>query len=306
MTRTLALTLLTAALGCALAQAELRPDQQYAAGARVQSSAHGLTFNLPAGWLGVFKKEGGQSVLVLGSETVEGVGLAILLQNQTQAQVVGLLREEQDLGGGVVLRPTAAPSVQGSKISARYLNPQYVGRAIALLGPAKSHVIFFYAGPQKNERLYGQLLEGLAASARFAAPQAQQPQRPAQQPAAAGPAKEWNGLLAGMMLRYFSSYNGGAGGGISDEATLHLCSDGSFAFFRSSLATINVPGANASSGGQDRDGGRWRVESATAQGATLVLVSQGGSTERIRVTVEDGKTFLNGNRWFRVESDTCR
>lgn len=290
--------------GIAVAQAELRPNQQYQGGVQVKSSALGISFSLPKGWLGAYREEGGQAVLVLGSNSVEGVGLVILMKDQTPAQVVAGLNEAQDLGAGVVLELVGSVRTQGSRVTARYLNSQYVGRALALLG-SRNHVIYFYAGPQKNEALYGQLLEGLAGSTRFQAPVAARPQ-PAP-PAPTGVARQWTQFLAGKMLRYFSSYNSGGGsGGISEQRTLHLCSDGSFAYLDESLTTINVPGASASSGGNGRALGRWRIESATQNSAVLLLNVDGGEVERLRVEFDGDKTFLNGQRWFRVESDACR
>ncbi|MCS7067076.1 MAG: hypothetical protein NZN28_00380 [Meiothermus sp.] len=290
--------------GMAAGQVELRPNQQYQGGAQVISSTLGIRFTLPKGWLGAFREEGGQAVLVLGSNSVEGVGLVIFIKDQTPAQVVAALNEAQDLGAGVVLELVGSVRTQGSRVTARYLNSQYVGRALALLG-SRNHVVYFYAGPQKNEALYGQLLEGLAGSTKFQAPVAARPQ-PAP-PAPTGVTRQWTQLLAGKMLKYFSSYNsGGGGGGISEQRTLHLCSDGSFAYLDESLTTINVPGASASSGGNGRVLGRWRIESATPNSAVLLLNVDGGGVERLRVEYEGDKTFLNGQRWFRVESDVCR
>lgn len=142
------------ALGAAVAQAELKAGQQYQGGSRVQASGLGISFILPQGWLGAYKQEGEQAVVVLGSNTVEGLGLVIFMKNQTPAQVMQSLNDTQDLGDGVVLELAGAPHTQGSRVTARYLNHQYVGRALALLG-SKNHVIYFYAGPQKNEQLYG-------------------------------------------------------------------------------------------------------------------------------------------------------
>ncbi|RIH89609.1 hypothetical protein [Calidithermus roseus] len=76
--------------------------------------------------------------MVLGSNTVEGVGLVIFMQNQTPAQVVQALSEAQDLGNGVVLELAGKVQTQGSRVSARYLNKSYVGRALALLGSGKN------------------------------------------------------------------------------------------------------------------------------------------------------------------------
>lgn len=292
------------AFGIGMAQVELEPGQHYQGGMRVQSSGLGISFALPAGWLGAYKQEGDQAVMGLGSNTLEGVGLVIFVKKQAPAQVVQALSDAQDLGEGVVLNLVGKVQTQGSRVTARYANQQHVGRALALLGTGKNHIIYFYAGPHKNERLYGQLLEALASSTRFQPPLQARPQTPA--PTPTGLAKQWTQFLGGMMLKYFSSYNAGGGGGISDERTLHFCLDGSFAYSSSSLTTMNVPGATASTGGTGRASGSWRVESADQNSAVLVLSMDGGGVERPRVEYDGQKTFLNGDRWFRVESDACR
>lgn len=287
----------------AMAQTELEPGGQYKAGAQVKSSGLGIVFALPKDWLGAFRQEGDQAVLVLGANNLEGVGLAIFMKGQTAAQVVQVLNDSQDLGDNVVLELDGNVKTQGSKITARYVNEIYVGRALAVLGPNHNHVIYFYAGPQKNEKLYVQLLDGLAASTKFTAVQTPKPQ-PMTPPT--GLSKEWTQLLSGMMLRYFSSYNtGGGGGGMSSQRTLHLCSNGSFAYFGSSSVSINVPGATAGGGGTDRTSGRWRIVSANQTTAVLLLQIDGGGEERLQLRYDGEKTFIGGERWFRVESDAC-
>jgi hypothetical protein len=298
------LTMVVLFMTLALAQAELEAGGQYKAGALVKSSAGGITFALPKDWLGAFRQEGDQAVLVLGSNTVEGVGLAILMKGQTAAQVAQALSEAQDLGDNVVLELDGAVKTQGNRIIARYLNELYVGRALAVLGPNQNHVVYFYAGPQQNEKLYLGLLEGLAASTKFTPIQTPKPQ--AVTPPT-GLAKEWTQLLAGMMLKYLSSYNsGGGGGGMTSERTLHLCSNGSFAYIGSSSISMNVPGATAGGGGTDRSSGRWRIASASKTTAVLVLQVDGGGEERLELSYDGQKTFVGRERWFRVESDACR
>jgi hypothetical protein len=307
------LTILTVAaltLGSGFAQSELKPDQQYQGGTRVQASNLGVSFVIPKGWLARYGQQDGTAVVILGSNSIEGVGLAILVGNQTAQQVTTLLNDAQDLGGGVVLELAGAVKQQGNRVTARYLNAEYVGRALGLIGSGKNHVVYFFAGPQKHEKTYAGLLEEMANGTKFVAPVAAKPQVVKPQPAApvaTGLARQWTQFLSGMMLRYLSSYNSGGGaGGISTDRTLHFCSDGSFAYLDASLTTINVPGASASSGGNDRQVGRWRVESATQNSAVIVLSIQGGTEERIRVEYDGEKTFVNGQRWFRVESDACR
>jgi hypothetical protein len=284
---------------------ELVPNRTYAAGTAMEAPGLGVAFVMPEGWVGKFAQDAKSQVVVMGSNTIEGVGLAILQAGQSPAQVAATLREPQDLGAGVVLRPTAQPDMQGSRITARYQNNVYVGRALAVLGQNGNSVIFFFSGPLKNEAAYGQILEMLARSTGFAAPVPSAAQ--AQAPAAGGMDQQWSKLLAGQMLHYFSRYNSGSGGGgMASHRVLHLCSDGHFSFAGDSSMTMNVPGANASGGGRGGSRGQWRVEAPTQTTAVLVLMADGGSPLRWQLRYDGDKTFLNGQRWLRAASDACR
>jgi hypothetical protein len=285
---------------------DLRPDQTYFGGSRITSSAHGVSFVVPSGWVGKFGRDAASHVLVMGSNTLEGLGLAILQVGPSPAELRAGLAEPQDLGAGVVLRPTAPPLAQGARIAARYLNEAYIGRALALVGPTgATSVVFFFTGPHRNEGAYGQLVEQLAASTNFFAPASAA--APRDSPAAGNQAQTWSNLLAGQMLHYFSTYNsGGGGGGMAAKRVLHLCSDGRFAYSGDSAVTMNVPGATGSAGGRSGFRGQWRIESPTQDSAMLVLSGDDGRQIRWRVQYDGSKTFVNGQRWLRAASDACR
>src|SRR5262245_32685156 len=289
----------------AAAAEELQPSQVYAGGTRVESSSVGVSFVTPQGWVARFGQDAQHRVLMLGSETIEGVGIAIIQSETTAAQVITSLKEPQDLGAGVVLRPTGPPAVQGARIASRYRNQTYVGRALAVLGPVRNSVIFFFAGPPKNEETYVQLLQGLGASTTFLQPVPTIAQPPA--PVLGGQDQAWSERLTGQALNYFSSYNsGGGGGGMSSHRVLHLCADGRFAYSGDSLVTMNVPGASGSSGGRDGFRGSWALESSTPTTAVLVLTVDGGQQLRWQLRSEGEKTFLNGKRWLREPGKVCR
>jgi hypothetical protein len=284
---------------------ELTPNRTFASGAAVESPTLGVAFVMPAGWVGKSGQDANIKVLVMGSNTIEGVGLAILQPGQSPAQVAATLAGPQDLGAGVVLRSTAPPDVQGSRITARYQNNTYVGRALAVLGPPGQSVIFFFSGPFKNEATYGQILEALAQSTGFAPPVPVTAR--AQAPASAGMDQQWARLLAGQMLHYFSTYNSGAGGGgMASHKVLHLCSDGRFSYTGDSSMTMNVPGASASGGGRGGSRGQWRIESPTQTTAVLALTPDGAAPLRWQLRYDGSKTFVNNQRWLRAASDACR
>ena len=289
------------------AAVELEANQTYAGGTRVESSSVGVSFLTPDGWGGRFGQNAQGQVLLLGSNTLEGVGLAILQADVTPAQVMTRLTEAQHLGGGVVLRLTEPPATRGSLIAARYQNEMYVGRALALLGPTRNAVIFFFAGPPKNESAYVHLVEALGGSTSFLESAPATAQAPAPVPAPNDLDPMWADLLTGQALNYFSSYNsGGGGGGMATRRILHLCPNGRFAYFGEGLTTMNVPGATGSSGGRDGFEGHWSLESPTQTTAMLVLTVNGGRPIRWPLRYVDKKTFLNGQRWFREPSSICR
>lgn len=304
--RLVAASLLLAALGGGLAQGdaeELQADQRYPGLASVQSSSVGVSFTIPAGWVGKFGQDAKSQVLVLGSNTTEGVGLAILQTDQTVGGLAAMLNQAQDLGAGVVLSPSGSARVEGSRVMNRYQNVQYVGWALGEVGQARNSVVFFLAGPLKNEATYVQLLKDLAASTRFFDVVATAQSRPA---VSGSEGQAWAGILSGQALHYFSTYNsGGASGGMSAHRILHLCSDGRFVYSGDSSITMNVPGANASRGGRSQLNGRWQIEPSTETRATLILDVAGGSPLRWPLRYEGGKLFLNGQRWLREASKTC-
>ncbi len=300
--------LLTVALavwaGHASAQ-EAQPTQSYAGGTRVEFSTAGASFVIPPEWIGRLARDTPHHVVVLGSSTMEGLGIVIVQTGVTAAQVIATLNEPQDLGDGVVLRPSGEAAVRGSWIAHRYQNQVYVGRSLAALGPAHNSVIFFFAGPAKNERSYISLLEVLGASTSFSPPASAG--TPAITSAPPGVAEAWSSRLSGQALNYFSRYNsGGGGGGMASHRVLHLCPNGRFLYSGESLVTMNVPGASGSSGGRSGTRGRWSLESLTQNTAVLLLTVDGGGELRWPVRYDGEKTFLNGQRWLRERSNACR
>jgi len=307
--------ILALALSVAAAAAEeLQPNQTYAGGTLVEASSHRVSFVVPQGWTGRFGREAKYQALLLSSNTIEGVGIAIIQTGPTAAQVAAGLNEPQDLGAGVVLRPAGAPTIRGTRMGIRYENETHVGFALALIGPTQNSVIFFLAGPPPNEKIYLSLLGELGNSTNFLPPaRATIPPTPAPAPAQPQPpvsgemGQEWSSLLSGQALNYFSSYrSGGGGGGMASHRVLHLCPNGSFLYSGDSSVTMNVPGASGSSAGRGGFAGSWRLESTTPTTAVLVLVVEGGQELRWQMKYDDNKTFVNGQRWLREPSKACR
>jgi hypothetical protein len=110
--------------------------------------------------------------------------------------------------------------------------------------------------------------------------------------------RQWRQRLSGQKLTYLTSYNSGSAGGYSAKTVIHLIPDGRCSFYSNSQVSVDVGGAAGGSSGQNEFDGKWRV---LANGSTVVLeLVPNGKAESLRfaLTNQDGKTFLNGRRFF--------
>lgn len=275
--------------------------QQYPGGSQVSSAQSGISFQIPTQWLGGLPVGG--AAFILGSNTQPGMGLVIMRGQGRMQDIQGLLASEQDLGSGVVLYPSGIPRIEGQRMTAEYSNGLYYGYAIGELSDAGNGLVIFFAGPQDQARTYQSLSEDVLKSVRYSKPQI------------SPLVQQWKQQLSGMMLKRLSSYYSGGGvdgsyvGGSSSQ-TLHLCSNGQYAYAYSS--DFSVDGGNTggySAGGYgssgDEDQGQWDVESLGTQ-VTLVLRSQDGSQSMHSLSMQNEETMVDGERAYRVQSDRCR
>lgn len=111
---------------------------------------------------------------------------------------------------------------------------------------------------------------------------------------------KWKQYLTGMRLTYRSTY-----GGRSSREDYYLCSDGSF---QQSGGTSNYSaGGGISVYGQtkNRNTGKWRIEPIHGK-AHIIFKYHGGAVETVLLEDRNGKTLLNGLRYFIVKNDRCR
>jgi sarcosine oxidase gamma subunit len=283
---------------------ELETGRQYKAGSRVRAGENGVSWIDPAEWLGVMPP--GTPAFLMGSETEAGLGIAYLLSGVTVQDVAVKLNETQALDETLVLEPHGEPAISGNRVSMAYTGESFDGQVLALVGPAGQGIVYFFAGPRTMAAHYADLLETLAGSTRFTSPETPPPAPVATggqgQSNAGGP---WNDLLAGMMLKQLSSYSSGTSGGYNSSRVWHLCSDGTYAYSGSSSVSIDAGDYSGGSSGQDQSQGKWSVETS-GDNAVLVLASDNGETYRLSLQYDGEKTFLDGERVFRVPSDGCR
>lgn len=274
----------------------LRTGQQYPAGTRVESAADGLSFVVPEEWLGGMPP--GAAAFVFGSDTKAGLGLAIMRPATSWQEIELFLNQPQDLGDGVVLSPTSPGRRTERGYEIGFANALYAGHAIGRLGANGNGLIVFFGGPAGDRDDYTRLAAATAASVAFAAPRE------------SAAAQQWRTYLAGMMLRRQDSYySGGVDGsyvGGSSSETLHLCSDGTYAYLSSSSVAADAGGGTSGyGGGSGAELGQWSVETIGDR-AMLTLRPSSGELSRHALQVQGEATYVDGERAWRVQSDRCR
>jgi hypothetical protein len=275
---------------------ELQAGQQYPGGTRIESPADGISFVIPEEWLGGLPPDA--VAFVLGSNTRQGIGMVIMSSSASWPEIELFLNQPQDLGDGIVLSPVATGqrTARGYEISLGH--PVYAGHAIGRVSEQGNAVIVFFGGPAEQRDYFVQLASRTTDSVAFSAPRE------------SSTVQQWRAHLAGMMLKRMDSYySGGLDGsyvGGSSSETLHLCSDGSYAYFSSSSVAADAGGGTSGhSGGQGGTFGQWSVQTAGAR-VLLALRPAGGAASQHVLHVEGDKTFVDGSRAYRVRSDRCQ
>ncbi len=160
------LSSMTAESGPTEAVVEARVGEEYAEGTRVGIPKTGVSFVVPQGWRSSLPED--SDMLFLVSNREQGIGMVFLLRNVTPEQVDEHLNEPLPLLHGVVFEPTGELNRFDTRRARSYQSDEYVGRALAVMGPDQNWVMYFLLGQPSQAPLYAPLLEKLADSTRFA------------------------------------------------------------------------------------------------------------------------------------------
>lgn len=176
-------------------------------------------------------------------------------------------------------------------------------RVIGLVAPSgPGATVIAAAAPQAYSADLAEVAADVARSVAFDVAQRAGAAGDAAAGGATGEAREWTEWLQGCRLSYFNSYDSGyGGGGYSDEAVIDLC-PGYFAASAQSETVFNTPDLSGSdvyrsSGG--RGNGRWEVVEQSG-GVVLRLLFHDGGVRSYVLGYEDGKTYLDDERWLRT------
>ncbi len=257
----------------------------------------GISFVIPPMWAG---QEGGEGYY-LGSETVPGF---ILITTHTTKSLEQL---KNDASGGFVDGTTilnksgeyesVTPNSVGAIFTGSIEGHSAKAYIIGMVNPEDGYGISIFSATtteaftDENKKAAVELAKSVVFSK-------------AVMPSSVD---KWKKDLQNARLTYMDSYSSydysgdyTTGGGYSSEERIDLCAQGFFNFYSSSSMSVDEGGAYGSSHGNDQGNGDWKVI-ANAQGeAVLQLNFLDGSVKEYVITESEGKTLLNGYRYFRT------
>ncbi|MBX2844357.1 MAG: hypothetical protein KTR26_21505 [Flammeovirgaceae bacterium] len=110
---------------------------------------------------------------------------------------------------------------------------------------------------------------------------------------------DWHQYLKGRKLEYYKTSTG-----FTDHIIFWLCSDGSFGRKDDTSSFSSGPISSFSGVAGGSNAGKWTARGSGNIG-TLVLQYNDGSSANHQVEIKDGKFYLDGVKYFRVENDRC-
>jgi len=265
---------------------EIQPGVEYRGATTLQAPEFGISFLLPAGWVGGLPPD--SEFFIMQHPSYQAYVLASL-DELTLTEAQQLMAAPINLGDGIVMRPAGEVATEGVTLRADYSvsgTPQPLeGQVVTIIGDHGYSAYFVVAAAPDDFEAVKAAVVNMSESVRLTAPVA----------APAPAAGSWQEQLAGKKLSWFYTTSG-----YTEEDYMWLCPDGRF--FRS--ADSGGFGGGASGAFSGRYAGRWEA-SGNAQVGTLTLQYNDGDVGSYELTIEDEKLYLDGKRWFREYTD-CR
>ena len=147
---------------------DVEPGVTYRAGARLRIPGTDWSFLVPTGWQSTRPEDSEMPFLM--AEEGKGLGMMFPLTDVTRETVRDHLSQPLSLLHGLSFIPAGSEVETELSIARSYQGEDLAGRALAVLGPGNTSVIYFLMGPPDEASRYQSILEGLGQSTRFAAP----------------------------------------------------------------------------------------------------------------------------------------
>jgi hypothetical protein len=256
------------------------PGKEYTAGTRVLNTYQGVSFIIPRDWQGAMPPD--QNILLMSSERKAGIGIAIYLSELSQQDVIQYLKQPQNLGDNIILKPAGEPHMEGSRFSMNYIGINGVGKALAISGAERNAVLLLFAGPATDTTYFQNLLKKLGNSVVFSKPD----------PTKLG--RAWQKALGGKMLKKVIADDSEG----SFPAVSHLCPGGAGHFASQD---------NFEKGDNDPTlvDGTWKIETSGTR-AFLVVYPLGKKPIKVSLDSIGNTIILQGERYFLTSSDVCK
>ena len=256
----------------------------------------GVQFTIPDGWAGQ-ETDGG---FIIGHPSKPGFAFLSIMEASSLEEIRA--QGEQ----GIREADSTYLQLQGSmeQLNANTLGGLFSGSLqqspakaymLGVLNPHGSGVLVMAAStPEQYSEMHRQLAIDLANSLVF--------RKPEVPPVAA----QWKEKFANAKLTYMASYYssgssyGGysTGGGYSVTKEIHLCAQGYFKSSGSSSMSIDTGGAFGNSRGSSQGDGSWEIAGNQQGQPVLRLRFNTGEVREYTLSSEEGKTFLNGERYY--------
>ncbi len=273
-----------------MALAMMPADRLYAElTGRVELEQLGVAFSVPDQWRGQF----GDAAIILGG--LQEPGLILLVQHEYSSLEeierearTGISEEEISLRLTEPMERVGSDMVGGRMSGTVSGHPAQV-YVIARLNPYGEGVTVMAMTDEVNyspryEALAREIAESLVFSEVKAAPVAQQA----------------TAQLMNTRLTFLESYSSGAAGGYSTRRSIDLCPDMRFQMRGSTSLSVDTGGAFGSAHGSGQGSGIWSVVLGPGGANLLELRHDNGALQQHVVSFEDGRTYLDGSRYFRI------
>lgn len=258
----------------------------------------GLSFDIPAGWLGQEAEMG----YLMASNTIPGI---ILLLPHDQAYSLAQITAQAKAGLNEANGTNLQLSGPLTDLGKGAIGGEFIG---TLEGqPAKAFIIGMH-----NPHGLGMTIVAITTTEQYNAnyagyAKAVKNSVQFQKPESKEDIGEWKNFMKNVKLTFMESYSssspgvdGLTGGGYSMRKEIDLCGKGYFIYYGSSNISTGSDNSSLYSNDKTNGNGSWDVVVGADGNPSLVLNFNNGETASFSLSYQDSKLYLNGTRYFRT------
>lgn len=272
-------------------KSRLEPGRIYSAGELLYAPRLGFTAQVPDGWAGVLPQ--GTEVFMLVSTTAENTEMYIFVREQGEltamaeawkkgidlSENIRLTSPEPAINNGILSGGVVAEGLSKARDTKGFAASRCGGHGICITVLASA--------PAQSIDAVGRTALQFLQNSTFEAPSL----------ASAYADFDWRVFLAGKLMIAYDVVQGG-----TKENQVHLCPDGTFSARLRKTGWVKQ--TNDYRGNQS---GTWSAEGIGEEGVLRLNFSgRRLSPVELKLRIEDGKVFVDGERYYASQSDRCR